>query len=94
MKKIITLFALMLSLCATAQEVVDTMYIYRNDNVIERIPLSRIDSVVFVQPAAPDTPVTPPSTSQYEAIDLGLSVKWATCNVGATKPEEYGGYYA
>ncbi len=28
------------------------------------------------------------------AIDLGLSVKWASCNVGATKPEEYGGYYA
>ena len=29
-----------------------------------------------------------------EAIDLGLSVKWATCNVGATSPEEFGGYYA
>ena len=29
-----------------------------------------------------------------EAIDLGLSVKWATCNVGASAPEEYGGYYA
>lgn len=29
-----------------------------------------------------------------EAIDLGLSVKWASCNVGATSPEEYGGYYA
>ena len=28
------------------------------------------------------------------AIDLGLSVKWATCNVGATKPEEYGDYFA
>ena len=27
-------------------------------------------------------------------VDLGLSVKWACCNVGATKPEEYGGYYA
>ncbi|MGN0186311.1 MAG: hypothetical protein ACI392_01005, partial [Paludibacteraceae bacterium] len=26
--------------------------------------------------------------------DLGLSVKWATCNVGATAPEEYGNYYA
>lgn len=26
-------------------------------------------------------------------IDLGLSVKWATCNLGATKPVEYGGYY-
>ena len=29
-----------------------------------------------------------------DAIDLGLSVKWAEHNVGATKPEEYGGYYA
>ena len=30
------------------------------------------------------------------AIDLGLpsGTKWASCNVGATKPEEYGGYYA
>ncbi len=28
------------------------------------------------------------------AVDLGLSVKWASCNVGATAPEEYGGYYA
>lgn len=23
-------------------------------------------------------------------VDLGLSVKWATCNLGASKPEEYG----
>ncbi len=29
-----------------------------------------------------------------EAIDLGLSVKWASVNLGATKPEEYGYYYA
>ena len=28
------------------------------------------------------------------AVDLGLSVKWATCNVGATTPEEYGDYFA
>lgn len=28
-----------------------------------------------------------------DMVDLGLSVKWATCNIGATKPEEYGGYY-
>ena len=32
--------------------------------------------------------------STYNAIDLGLSVKWATFNVGATKPEEVGNYYA
>ena len=28
------------------------------------------------------------------AVDLGLSVKWASCNIGATKSEEYGKYYA
>lgn len=27
-------------------------------------------------------------------VDLGLSVMWATCNVGAVKPEGYGDYYA
>ena len=27
-------------------------------------------------------------------VDLGLSVKWATCNVGANNPEEYGDYFA
>ena len=32
----------------------------------------------------------------HEYVDLGLpsGIKWATCNVGATKPEEFGGYYA
>ena len=32
----------------------------------------------------------------HEYVDLGLpsGLKWATYNVGATKPEEYGGYYA
>ena len=30
----------------------------------------------------------------HEAVDLGLSVKWATCNVGATTPEDYGDYFA
>ena len=29
----------------------------------------------------------------YYAVDLGLSVKWASMNVGATSPEEYGNYY-
>lgn len=28
------------------------------------------------------------------AVDLGLSVKWASCNVGAESPEEYGDYFA
>lgn len=28
--------------------------------------------------------------NSHEWVDLGLSVKWATCNVGANKPEEAG----
>ena len=34
------------------------------------------------------------SANGYDYVDLGLSVKWATCNVGASCPEEYGNYYA
>ena len=32
--------------------------------------------------------------NSYEYVDLGLSVKWAACNVGATTPETYGDYFA
>ena len=31
--------------------------------------------------------------AQNEFVDLGLSVTWATCNVGANSPEENGEYY-
>ena len=30
----------------------------------------------------------------HSYVDLGLSVKWATCNVGANTPEAYGDYFA
>ena len=30
----------------------------------------------------------------HSYVDLGLSVKWATCNLGATTPYEFGTYYA
>lgn len=37
-----------------------------------------------------------PDNNHPHMIDLGLpgGVKWACCNVGATKPEDFGGYYA
>ena len=31
---------------------------------------------------------------ELKEVDLGLSVKWASCNIGASSPEEYGDYYA
>ena len=41
-----------------------------------------------------DEPVTPPDT--HEFVDLGLTsgTLWATMNVGANSPEEYGDYFA
>ncbi len=41
-----------------------------------------------------DDPVTPPE--EHEWVDLGLpsGTLWATCNIGANAPEEYGDYFA
>lgn len=46
---------------------------------------SEIDSIIFCQDSY--------LLNGREAIDLGLSIKWATCNVGADTPEDYGGIY-
>ncbi len=51
---------------------------------------SLVDVILYGDEEEPDTP----TITTGEAIDLGLSVKWASCNVGASTPEEYGGYYA
>jgi len=37
---------------------------------------------------------TPLPLQTPEMVDLGLSVKWASFNLGATKPEEYGRFFA
>ncbi|MBO4316020.1 MAG: hypothetical protein J5867_08690 [Prevotella sp.] len=54
------------------------------------------DVLALVQIILNDEEQEEPSVITGEAIDLGLpsGIKWASCNVGATKPEEYGGYYA
>ena len=44
------------------------------------------------QKSSNESTATPPEG--VEAVDLGLGVKWASFNVGATKPEEYGDYFA
>ena len=47
--------------------------------------IENVDSITFLYNA-----VEP--TDQY--VDLGLSVKWAKCNLGASKEDEYGNHYA
>lgn len=41
-----------------------------------------------------NTPIPISSLSKPKAVDLGLSVKWADCNLGATRPQEHGAFYA
>ena len=42
----------------------------------------------------PNEPEGGSSANGHKYVDLGLSVKWATMNIGATTPEDYGNYYA
>lgn len=61
--------------------------IYKSNGQKLTLSHAEVDSIVFSNAAIPDV-------KEHEFVDLGLSVKWATCNVGAEKPEEYGLYFA
>ncbi len=60
---------------------------FKNGQQIQ-YPASNVDYVDFSAKAAD------PTVSAGQVVDLGLSVYWASCNLGAEKPEEYGDYYA
>lgn len=53
--------------------------------------VASVDGVEFSSSVISFTTLKPSCPSG--AVDLGLSVCWATCNLGASKPEDYGGYY-
>lgn len=83
------LFLILLGLQATwAQKII----IHLPDNQKVEYELSQLDSITFDRGAY----LTCPDDKHPHAIDLGLpsGTKWCCCNVGASKPEEYGGYYA
>ena len=77
----------------------DTTIVKVVDGVVEAI--GQGSAIIFAQAGAlkqkcfvlVDTEISGMENG-YAYVDLGLSVKWATCNVGATKPEEYGDYFA
>ena len=61
-----------------------------------RLPVRPV-SGEYKDPATEEEDDTAGETSEAaEAVDLGVSVRWATCNVGATnkKPSAFGNYYA
>ena len=66
-----------------------TVNIRMKDGSVIEYDASSVDYVYF-------TAQSSTGLNGHEAVDLGLpsGLKWATCNVGATKPEEAGGFYA
>lgn len=58
--------------------------VYKSDNTKVDFPYEKMNSLVVYE------------ASEHTAVDLGLpsGTKWATCNVGASSPEENGDYYA
>lgn len=67
----------------------NTTSVLRSCRIDFRVQDEVVNSFFVRQQGQEQTPGFTP-----EAIDLGLSVKWANCNVGATAPEEYGYYLA
>ena len=53
------------------------------------LPVSVLSLLLFESAS-----ITAFAQSGHEYVDLGLSVKWATCNIGAEKPEDFGDYFA
>jgi hypothetical protein len=51
---------------------------------------------VVSEPVVEPTPPSSTSIGGHEYVDLGLpsGTLWATCNIGANSPEEYGDYFA
>jgi len=68
------------------QTVHDTVFVH--DTVYEQEIVYVHDTIYINNCESEEPEIT------HEYVDLGLSVKWATCNVGATTPEEYGDYFA
>lgn len=64
----------------------NSLCVYQKNGEVAKYAIDKVDSVV-VETAH----VTP---ENLQAVDLGLTVKWANINIGASTPEGYGEYYA
>lgn len=60
---------------------------FKNGQTIE-YPSDKVEYVDFSAKASD------PTVTAGQVVDLGLSVYWSSCNLGAEKPEDYGDYYA
>ncbi len=96
MKKIILLAAFIVVGVISISLAQDVMTVKMKDGTVHEFKVEDVSEVTFQVPETPDEHLNCPDNNHPHMIDLGLpsGTKWACCNVGASKPEEYGGYYA
>ncbi len=93
-------FTLFIALCvmSLSAENIRYMRIEQTNGTVTKIPVNTISSINFIYEESTENPDDPelPDFNGHEYVDLGLpsGTLWATCNVGASKPEEYGDYFA
>lgn len=80
LKNIISFFAIAAMALIPAAASAQGLKIITKDGKSTLIPYSNLEKVTVYD-------------GKPQVVDLGLSVKWASCNVGATAPEECGNYF-
>lgn len=82
-----TILSIAIAALATSLSAQTVNVHFKNGQTIV-FPSNNVEFVDFSE-KAPD-----PTVSAGAVVDLGLSVYWCSCNVGAESPEEYGDYFA
>ncbi len=83
------LVAVLLLLTGFQSALAQKLKLYFSDKQVVEYSVEKVDSLVFTEDTAD-------ASDSHEWVDLGLpsGTLWATCNVGANSPEEYGDYFA
>ena len=86
--RIKALLAALLLMVGVQTTVAQKVVLYKSGGETIKCSVSELDSIVFIE----EEPVIGP----HEWIDLGLpsGTLWATCNIGADNPEDYGDFFA
>ena len=81
------------SLTYGEMEDIDTLHLLLPRTLIKVVhDTVYVHDTIYINNCDPEKP----EVGTHEYVDLGLpsGLKWATCNVGATTPEDYGDYFA
>ena len=96
MKKLILSLLTMASLAFAANAATTCMIVKTDDGKVVNYDVESVVEVYYQETSSDQGVTVSGKMGKYTYVDLGLpsGTKWATYNVGATKPTEYGDYFA